>query len=217
MTKPRRPLPLLDIIAAVALGVPVIRYALAFQAAEPPLDLWGRTADVSPITGLLFGVSYEAAVYLALREAFAARGRGLKRWWLPLIGVALQVVSGVVIVAPVVEAQLTGRTLPAVLGAWSWAWSVTLTGATLLTFASVALARSLRKDDARSVARGAQPGYAPGNDPGTDAHIETQSDAISDAIPAHKEYRCKKCGKMLDGPGHVGAHSRWECPERDLT
>lgn len=145
----RRPLTwILDTVALVALGVPVIRYALAFQTAEPPLNVWGYHLDVSPITGPLFGLTYEYAVYLGIREAFRARRDGLKRWWLPLCGAGVQILAGIGIVAPVVEATQSGRSLSAVLGAWSWPWSVVLTGATVLTLVTLAITRALRKDDA---------------------------------------------------------------------
>ena len=151
----RRPLAwILDAVALLALGVPVLRYALAFQLAEPPLNAWGVQVDVSPITGLLFGLTFEFSIYLGIREAFRARRDGLKRWWLPLAGVGVQILAGVGIIAPVVEATHSGKTLTAVLGAWSWPWSVVLTGATVLTLVTLALTRSLRKDGASTPQKG---------------------------------------------------------------
>lgn len=189
MSKSRPVTWLLDAIALIALGVPVIRYALAFSQAEPPLRLWnGITWDVSPVTGLLFGLSFEAAVYMGLREAFAARSRKTIYWWLPLLGVALQVIAGVGIVAPVVEGQVTGQSLPAVLGSWSWAWSIVLTGATLLTFSTVALARALRKEDPVTGRKGkdsTQGENAERNGNATVAHTETAPSAAQDS-PAMK-------------------------------
>ena len=145
----RRPLAwILDTIALLALGVPVLRYALAFQLAEPPLNAWGILVDVSPVTGLLFGLTFEFSIYLGIREAFRARRDLLRRWWLPLTGVGVQILAGVGIIAPVVEATHSGQPLTAVLGSWSWPWSIVLTGATVLTLVTLALTRSLRKDSA---------------------------------------------------------------------
>lgn len=145
----RRPVPiaiLLEIVAAVALGVPVIRYALAFQLAEPALMIGAWALDISWLTGLLFGLTYEGAVYLGIREAFRAWKDGVTRWWLPLPVVSLQIIAGIAIIAPVVEATQAHVELSAVLGAWSWPWSVVLTGATALTLVTLAVTRTLRKD-----------------------------------------------------------------------
>lgn len=232
----RRPLTWqLDAIALIALGVPVIRYALSFQAAEPPLDVWGYPLDVSPITGLLFGLTYEYAVYMAIREAFRARRDMLKRWWVPLCGAGLQILAGVGIVAPVVEATHSGRTLTAVLGAWSWPWSIVLTGATVLTLVTLAITRALRKDDAPSTPpkRGTMPqlveaAHSDAPQPADPAAYLRMMRSLADDAPAAAQpgngklpYACPYCGATADASGApfkssgaMAAHVRHHCQRK---
>lgn len=211
----------IDAIALVALGVPVIRYALAFQAAEPPLNVWGYSLDVSPITGLLFGLTYEYAVYMAIREAFRARRDGLKRWWLPLCGAGVQILAGIGIVAPVVEATHSGRALTAVLGTWSWPWSVVLTGATVLTLITLAITRALRKEDApvappktQSTPQGER---AAREDTATGQEAPQAAPHGNGKLP----YACPYCGATANeagvpfaSSGAMAAHVRHHCPAK---
>ena len=137
-----------QIIIAVALGAPILRYAVAFQQAEPMLMLWGRTLDISPVTGIAFGISYEAAAFVGMREAMKARRRGLKTWWWPLAGALLQTAVGIGIVLPVFVAELRGVSLLMLFDSlWlslAWLWSGLVLAATLLCFVTVSLALAVQ-------------------------------------------------------------------------
>lgn len=134
------------VIVAVALGVPVLRYALAFQAVEPMFHTWFGPLNISPVTGLLFGLSYEAAAFIGMREAMAARRRGNKTsWWWPLASALVQTAVGIAIVLPVLVAELQDVPLDTLLGGFGgWLWSGIVAAATLLTFATVALALAVQ-------------------------------------------------------------------------
>lgn len=127
-------------VVLVALAVPVLRYSVAFQMVEPPLDLFGWQLDISPLTGFAFGLSYEAAVYFGIEEATAARRRGNSRWWWPLVGALVQAVIGVFIILPVIVAELRAIPLASLLSSTAgWLWGGIVSASTLLTFATISL------------------------------------------------------------------------------
>lgn len=135
----------LRVVVFVALVVPVLRYSVAFQMVEPPLDLFGWQLDISPITGLAFGLSYEAAIFLGIEEAVASRKRKGKKWWWPLVGAGIQAVIGVFIILPVIASELQGIPLANLLGGGSaWLWSGIVSASTLLVFATVSLASAVK-------------------------------------------------------------------------
>ena len=136
-----------DIIVVVMLAVPVLRYSVAFQQAEPVLVTpWGNL-DISYITGLAFGISYEAAMYFGLREGAAAKARSNKTtWFLPMVAACLQAIVGVAIIVPVLVADLQARTLGVLLGdVGSWLWSFVVALASLLCFVTVSLGLVVEK------------------------------------------------------------------------
>lgn len=135
----------LRVVVFVALIVPVLRYSAAFQMVEPPLDLLGWQLDISPITGLAFGLSYEAAIYLGIEEAVAARKRGNSRWLWPLVGALIQAVVGVFVILPVIVAELRAVPLAGLLNSTTdWLWGGIVSAATLLTFATVSLVAAVK-------------------------------------------------------------------------
>lgn len=136
---------MLRIVIFIALTVPVLRYAVAFQQVEPTLDFYGIPVDISVITGLAFGVSYEAAIFLGIEEATAARKRGNGKWWWPLVGALAQATVGMFIVLPVIVAGLRDVPLPNLLDSWwAWLWSGVVAASTLLTFATVSLVTAVK-------------------------------------------------------------------------
>lgn len=134
-----------DAIVIVMLAVPVLRYSVAFQQAEPALlTPWGEL-DISFVTGLAFGISYEAAIYYGLREGTAARQRGRKTWWWPVVGALLQIAIGTIIVVPMLVANLNNRPLPDVLGTiGGWAWSIAVAVASLLCFVTITVSLAIQ-------------------------------------------------------------------------
>lgn len=135
---------LANAIVAVLLGVPVLRYAMAFQVVEPPLILGRFSINLSWLTGLLFGIGYEAAIWLGFREAASARGRGRKTWWWPLISALLQAGIGIFILAPVLRAEMDGTPLADHLGGAATAWSGVVASATLLALLTVSLSMAVQ-------------------------------------------------------------------------
>lgn len=173
-------------IAAVALLVPVLRYALAFQQAEPVLEVYGLRLDVSPITGLAFGLSYEAAAFVGIRAAFAARRRSLRAWWWPLAGSVVQTVAGTVIVVPVLVAELRGLALAGLLGALgAWLWCAVLATATLLTFATLSLALAVQPQK------------------------RSMSEARAASMPEVVRFMCDRCGREFATVQARSAHERF--------
>jgi len=132
-----------DAVIIAALAVPVLRYAVAFQQAEPALNLWRWQVDISPITGLAFGISYEFAAYIGVREAMAAKRRGSKRWWWPLAGSAVQTIVGALIVVPVLVSNINGTPLNE-LPNWLSGVPLMLDTATLLSFATISLSLAVQ-------------------------------------------------------------------------
>ena len=123
---------LLESVIIAALVAPVFRYAVAFQQVEPPLQAGPWSLNVSLITGLGVGVSYELAAYLGIKEAAAARKRGNGRWWWPLGAALLQVALGVFMITPVFHAQLHSVPLSSILsGLVSWLWCALVVAATV--------------------------------------------------------------------------------------
>jgi len=127
-------------LASIIFSAQILRYGVAFQLAEPPFIAWGLHFDISPLTGLAFGIGYEAVTLYALREAFAALKRGAKRWFLPLCSALVQIVAGISIITPAIVARLRAITLSQILGSWGcWIWSITVAFAPALALVSVAL------------------------------------------------------------------------------
>jgi len=136
----------LRVVVFVALAVPVLRYSVAFQMVEPPLDLFGWEFDISPITGLAFGLSYEGAIFLGIEMAAAARKLKNKSWHWPLVGALVQAAVGVFIILPVIASELQGIPLSELLGsAATWLWSGTVAASTLLVFVTVSLASAVKR------------------------------------------------------------------------
>lgn len=135
-------------VILVALTAPILRYAVAFQQAEPPLVAWGLVLDISPLTGVAFGISYEAAAFLGLREAVAARKRKLKTWWWPLAGSLGQMTLGTFIVSPVLVSEMRGLALETLLSSWGCGlWAVTVAAAPLFCSLTVALVLAVQKKE----------------------------------------------------------------------
>lgn len=169
---------------AASLAVPVLRYAVAFQFAEPALRAWSLTIDISPLTGLAFGASYEAIAFLGIREAFAARRRGLRAWWWPAAGSALQTIAGVAIILPVMVAEVRSEPLASLLGAAGcWLWSGIVAAATMLAFATAALALAVQPQK-RGKSRGEQ--------------VEQIA----------KQFKCQRCGASFRSQQALNAHQR---------
>jgi len=176
------------IIALAALGVPVLRYAMAFQQAEPPLVAWGFRLDISPLTGLLFGASFEAAAFLGFQAAAAARRRGLKTWWWPLASAAAQLALGSIIVAPVLAAELHNQELAILLGPTGcWLWSATVVAACPLTLATVSLVLVVQ--------------------PAARQH-NADSTSSERAKPRSKRFTCGQCGAGFGSQQALNAHQR---------
>lgn len=185
------------VVILVSLAAPVARYAIAFQRAEPALRLFGLDLDVSPITGLAFGLSYEAAAYLGIEAAAGARKRGLKTWWWPAAGSALQVLAGAGIVVPVLALEILGRPLASLPTVGLYVWCALVAGASALTFATSALAFAVQPQK-----REVKP-----------------LDSNTSAPPARStatraSYTCPLCGYRASSKpalsGHMSAHSAEE-------
>ena len=178
----------LRVVVFVALAVPVLRYSVAFQMVEPPLDLFGWALDISPLTGLAFGLSYEGAIFLGIEGATDARKRKVKFWWWPLAGALAQAAVGVGIILPVIASELQGIPLVDLLStAASWLWSGVVAGSTLLVFATVALASAVR--------------YKP--------RADSKPEAEPAEPPAHK-FRCEfpGCGYVAESQAALNGHGR---------
>jgi hypothetical protein len=182
---------LFDAIVLTALAVPVLRYVVAFQQAEPMLQVMSLNLDISPLTGLAFGLSYEASVFVGLREATSARRRGLKTWWWPLMGATAQMVVGVAIVLPVLVAELRAESLAAMLGAFGcWIWGALVALATVLTFATCSLALAVQPHKRES-----------------SGQVVGESGQIVRAS-GQKAQSCPHCGRKFGSKQAVAAHLR---------
>ena len=136
----------LRVVVFVALAVPVLRYSVAFQQVEPDFNFFGWQIDVSPLTGLAFGLSYEGAIFLGIETAAAARKLKNKSWHWPLVGALVQAAVGVFIILPVIASELQGIPLSELLGSTAtWLWSGTVAASTLLVFATVSLASAVKR------------------------------------------------------------------------
>jgi len=149
-------------VVFVALAVPVLRYSGAFQMVEPDFNFFGWQIDISPLTGLAFGLSYEGAIFLGIEEAAAARKRNNGKWWWPLVGALAQAAVGVFIVLPVIASELLATPLAELLGSTAaWLWSGTVSASTLLTFATVSLVAAVKPKPKKKGETGAEPAKPP--------------------------------------------------------
>jgi hypothetical protein len=151
----RRPLidteTLEEAVIIVALIAPVFRYAVAFQNVEPPLQAGPWSLNISLLTGLSIGATYELAAYLGIKQAAAARKRGNSRWWWPLSAALLQIALGVFMITPVFQAQLYNVPLSSIFsGLMSWLWCAFVVAASLFTFVTIAAVQAVKPKPRKS-------------------------------------------------------------------
>jgi hypothetical protein len=132
-----------ELIVLALLIVPVVRFSLAFQFAEPDLQLFGWNVPATPITGLVFGFCYELAAYIGFKVSFAAKRRKLVLWYVPLAAAGVQTLVGACIVVPVLMTKVQGVQLASILsGGLQWAWASLVHLATVLALVTLATARA---------------------------------------------------------------------------
>lgn len=142
------------VLTFAAVIVPFLRYTVAFQQAEPPIQALGRTFNISLLTGAGFAITYEGLCAIAIKAAFDAWRNKLKAvpWWLPLPFAGGQILLGALIITPVAVAELNGLPVGDILGqSMQWVWSLALVLGTPLSLATAGATLVVRPESERDL------------------------------------------------------------------
>lgn len=203
------------VILIGTLLVSIPRFAAAFSQAEPNF----AGLNISPVTGLGFGVLVEVGIYYIISTWFSAKRRSLKLAWILVAGFVAQLIIAPIIIAPAIVAHIneSSSEISSVLtNNWTlWGWSIITAVAPSLLLATVAAAsymqeptshKSQTTSHTRNVAIPATNANANASQ-GVASATNANADASQNANG--KIYMCKFCGAVEMNPHKHSAHVRY--------